>query len=230
MTILQGAPWLLAHRAMLKPNKPQKVSLYGNDYVLWQDELGKISGLPNACPHMGAMLSEGWCETKPDGSSQIVCPFHALEFDSAGCTVLPGSNKPTKSLMQPLELIIQGNFIWSYGGYEPKIPIPTIMNEIAAEYEFIGVTGEQRIKTDFLTLLLNMHDYNHQNGTHRQLFEIEEVQLQQFIDDGLHSHAYVAQPRKKPRLRDILKNPGLLAMPQVLEAHLENFFPCMGSW
>lgn len=227
MTMLQGAPWLLAHRSMLKPNQPVKVSLYGNDYVLWQDSTGKISCLPNACPHMGAMLSEGWCVIKPDGSSVVVCPFHALEFDNSGCTVLPGSNKPTKSLMEPLELVIQGDFIWSYGGYEPKIPIPTIMNEIAAEYEFIGFTGDRSIKTDFLSLLLNMHDYNHQNGTHRELFEIEQVQLKQFIDDGFHSHAYIDQLRKKPTLPDILKNPALIAMPKVLQAHLENFFPCM---
>lgn len=226
--MLEGAPWLLAHRSMLKSNKPIKVSLYGNDYVLWQDGNGKIQGLPNACPHMGAMLSEGWCVSQPDGSSTVACPFHALEFDSAGCTVLPGSNKQTKSLTQPLELIIQGDFIWSYGGYEPKIPIPTIMNEIAAEYEFIGFTGDRSIETDLLTLLLNMHDYNHQNGTHRELFEIEEVQLNQFIDEGFHSHAYLVQPRKQPNWRDILKNPGQLAMPKVLEAHLENFFPCMG--
>jgi len=226
--MLQGAPWLLAHRAMLKPDKLMKVSLSGNDYVLWQDSKGKISCLPNACPHMGAMLSEGWCVTKPDNSTTVACPFHALEFDSAGCTVLPGSDKPTKSLIKPLELIIQGDFIWSYGGCEPKIPIPTVMNEIAAEYKFIGFTGDRSIKTDFLTLLLNMHDYNHQNGTHRQLFEIEEVQLKQFIDNGFHSHAYIDQPRTKPKFRDILKNPALLLMPKVLQAHLENFFPCMG--
>ncbi|MBD0343687.1 MAG: Rieske 2Fe-2S domain-containing protein [Coleofasciculus sp. Co-bin14] len=225
--MLQGSPWLLAHRSMLKPNQPVKVSLYGNDYVLWQDSTGKISGLPNACPHMGAMLSEGWCVTKADGISTVACPFHALEFDHAGCTVLPGSNKPTKSLMEPLELIIQGDFIWSYGGCTPKIAIPTIMNEIAAEYEFVGVTGDRSITTDFLTLLLNMHDYNHQNGTHRDLFEIEQVKLKQFIDDGFHSHAYIEQPRTKPQVSNILKNPALLVMPKVLQAHLENFFPCM---
>jgi phenylpropionate dioxygenase-like ring-hydroxylating dioxygenase large terminal subunit len=227
MTMLSGSPWLLAHRSMLKPNHPMKVSLQGNDYVLWQDSTGEISCLPNACPHMGAMLSEGWCQQRKDKSSVVVCPFHALEFDSSGWTILPGTNKPTKSLIEPLELIVQGDFIWSYGGHKAKIPIPTIMNEIAAEYEFIGFTKNRSIKTDFLTLLLNMHDYNHQNGTHRELFEIEEVQLKQFIDNGLHSHAYVDQPRKKPTIRDIFKNPGLLAMPKVLQAHLENFFPCM---
>lgn len=228
MKQLQGAPWLLAHRSMLKPNQPTKISLLGNDYVLWQDTHGNVSALPNACPHMGAMLSEGWCVTKPDGSSAIACPFHALEFDRFGCTILPGSHKQTKSLIQPLELIIQGDFIWSYGGWKPKISIPTIMNEIAAEYEFIGVTGDRSIPTDILSLLLNMHDYNHQNGTHRELFEIEQVQVKQFIDEGLHSHAYLSQLRKQPRFRDILKNPAQLALPKVLEAHLENFFPFMG--
>lgn len=228
MNQLQGAPWLLAHRSMLKPNQPVKISLLGCDYVMWQDHQGVVSALPNACPHMGAMLSEGWCVTQPDDSSAIACPFHALEFDAAGCTILPGSNKSTKSLASPLELIIQGDFIWSYGGCEPKIPIPSIMDEIAAEYEFIGVTGERSIATDLLSLLLNMHDYNHQNGTHRELFEIEGVQVKQFIDEGLHSHAYLSQPRKQPTFRDILKNPAQLAMPKVLEAHLENFFPFMG--
>ena len=226
MNMLQGAPWLLAHRAMLKPNQPMKVSLQGKDYVLWLDRMGNINCLPNACPHMGAMLSEGWCATNGDGNSVVVCPFHALEFDAAGCTTIPGSKKPTKSLIKPLELIVQGDFIWSYGGCEVKIPIPNIMNEIATEYEFIGFC-DRSIKTDFLSLLLNMHDYNHQNGTHRQLFEIEEVHLKQFIDEGFHSHAYVEQPRKNPKFGDIIKNPALLIMPKVLEAHLENFFPCM---
>ncbi|MBO3459487.1 Rieske 2Fe-2S domain-containing protein [Aetokthonos hydrillicola Thurmond2011] len=228
MKQLQGAPWLLAHRSMLKPNKLVKISLLGNDYVLWQNSNGVVRALPNACPHMGAMLSEGWCVKKPDGNSVIACPFHALEFDHLGCTVIPGSNKKTQSLIQPLELIIQDNFIWSYGGYQPKIPIPNIMNEIATEYEFIGVTGNRSIPTDILSLLLNMHDYNHQNGTHRELFEIEQVHMKEFIDEGLHSHAYLSQPRKKPTLSNILKNPGLLAMPKVLEVHLENFFPFMG--
>lgn len=228
MEQLQGSPWLLAHRSMLKPNQPRKFSLLGQDYVLWQDSQGTINALPNACPHMGAMLSEGWCVTQSNGTSAIACPFHALEFDRKGCTVLPGSNKQTKSLLSPLELVIQGDLIWTYGGYEPKIPIPDLMNAIAAEYEFVGVTGDRSIPTDILSLLLNMHDYNHQNGTHRELFEIEEVQVKQFIDEGLHSHAYLAQLRKQPTWREILKNPAQLALPKVLEAHLENYFPFMG--
>jgi phenylpropionate dioxygenase-like ring-hydroxylating dioxygenase large terminal subunit len=226
-SMLTGAPWLLAHKSMLKVNHPHKVSLYGTDYVMWKNASGAVHALPNACPHMGAMLSEGWCEVQSHGSSNVVCPFHALQFDSEGCTVLPGSGKKTLPQLQPLELIIQGDFIWSYGGYAPNVPIPQILNEFAAQYEFIGFTGDRSVKTDLLTMLLNMHDYNHQNGTHRTLFEIQEVQFKQFADHGHHSHAYYDMPRTKPKLQDILKNPAVLALPKIISAHLENFFPVL---
>jgi phenylpropionate dioxygenase-like ring-hydroxylating dioxygenase large terminal subunit len=227
MSMLTGAPWLLAHRSMLKPDRPLKVSLYGQDYVLWQDGNGRISGLPNSCPHMGAMLSEGWCVAQSDGSSAIACPFHALEFDGAGCTVMPGTGQKTLAIAQPLDLIIQGDLIWTYGGFEQQLPIPSILSDIAAEFEFIGIAGECSVKTDLLTMLLNMHDYNHQNGTHRPMFEIEEVKIEQFIDQGHYSHIYLTMPRKRPKVADILKNPALLVLPKTLTPNLENFFPSL---
>lgn len=46
MSMLPGAPWLLAHKSMLQVNKPRKVSLYGCDYVLWKDITGNLSALP----------------------------------------------------------------------------------------------------------------------------------------------------------------------------------------
>lgn len=185
------------------------------------------SCLVQCLPNMGAMLSEGWCVAKSDGSSTIACPFHALEFDQTGSMVLLGSNKATKSLLKPLELIIQGDLIWSYGGVEPKVPIPNVLNEFAAKYEFAGVAGECSVKTDLLSMLLNMHDYNHQNGTHRPLFEIERIDFKRFIDQRLHSHAYYDMPRAQPKWQDLLKNPALLEMPKVIRAHLENYFPAI---
>jgi phenylpropionate dioxygenase-like ring-hydroxylating dioxygenase large terminal subunit len=226
-SMLEGAPWLVAHKSMLAVNKPHKISLYGNDYVLWKDASSNINALSNSCPHMGAMLSEGWCHEREEKTSVVVCPFHALEFDSQGCTVLPGSKKKTLPQLKPLELIIQGDFIWSYGGHEPKAPIPNILNEIAAQQELIGHTADTSVETDLLSMLLNMHDYNHQNGTHRPLFQIEEVQFEQFIDNGYHSHAYYHMPTKAASLAEKFHNPGLLFIPKVLKAHLENYFPSL---
>lgn len=225
--MLPGAPWLIAHKSMLEANKPRKVTLYGCDYVLWKDAMGKISALPNACPHMGAMLSQGWCKQRENETSAVVCPFHALEFDSEGCTILPGSKKKTLPQLQPLELIIQGDFIWSYGGVEPKVPIPAILNDIANKYDFIGHTADTSVETDLLSMLLNMHDYNHQNGTHRELFRITEVQFESFSDNGHQSHAFYTMPTSPTNLREKITNPDLLLLPKILKAHLENHFPSL---
>ncbi len=227
MTMLAGAPWLIAHKSMLTVNQPRKISLYGTDYVFWKDRSGEIHALPNSCPHMGAMLSEGWCQERSNQTSAVVCPFHALEFDSEGRTVLPGSQKQTLPQLKPLELTIQGDFIWSYGQYAPKRPIPNILNDIASNYEFIGSTADISIKTDLLTMLLNMHDYNHQNGTHRELFRITEVRFEKFIDNGYHSEAFFDNLTAPTSLWEKLKNPDLFLLPDVLKAHLENYFPSL---
>ena len=226
-SMLFGAPWLLAHKSMLSVNQPRKISLYGADYVMWKDAVGAIHALPNACPHMGAMLSEGWCEAENSDTSAIVCPFHALKFDSKGCTVLPGSSKKTLPQLKPLELKIHGDFIWSYGGHEPKISIPTVLDEIASTYYFVGHTADRSVKTDLLTMLLNMHDYNHQNGTHRDLFRITEVEFHQFIDDGYHSHAFYNMPTAPYSLTEKLRKPDLFLLPSTIKAHLENHFPSL---
>ena len=38
--ILPGAPWLIAHKSMLGSNQPQKITLNGKDYVIWQNKKG----------------------------------------------------------------------------------------------------------------------------------------------------------------------------------------------
>ena len=226
-SMLPGAPWLLAHKSMLTANQPRKISLYGKDYVMWKDIAGTIHALPNACPHMGAMLSEGWCETEGDRPSGVVCPFHALKFDAGGCTVLPGSNQKTLPLLKPLDLIVQGDLIWSYGEYEAQVPIPNVLKEIAETYYFIGHTGDRSIETDLLTMLLNMHDYNHQNGTHRDLFRITDVEFHQFIDERHKSHAFYDMPTAPYSLVEKLRKPDLWLLPITIKAHLENHFPSL---
>jgi phenylpropionate dioxygenase-like ring-hydroxylating dioxygenase large terminal subunit len=227
MSMLEGAPWLVAHRSMLPINQPLKISLYGQDYVIWQDTTGQISGLSNVCPHMGAMLSEGWCNVQTDGSSSVVCPFHALEFDHNGCTILPGTKQKTLPQLEPLKLIIKGDFIWSYGNCEPKIPIPNVLEKIAQEYEFIGATADTSVETDLRSMLRIMHDYNHQNGTHRDLFEITEVRFEKFTDNGYHSEALFNTPTAPKTWWQKLQQPKQFIVPDVIEAHLENYFPSL---
>ncbi|AFZ28164.1 Rieske (2Fe-2S) domain-containing protein [Cylindrospermum stagnale PCC 7417] len=52
--ILPGAPWLIGHKSMLGVNKPNKITLNGQDYVLGQNYKGEVFALDNICPHMQA--------------------------------------------------------------------------------------------------------------------------------------------------------------------------------
>ena len=122
---------------------------------------------------------------------------------------------------------MQDDFIWSYGGYEPKVPIPTVLNNIAQQYNFIGHTADISVETDLLTMLLNMHDYNHQNGTHRDLFQITEVEFHKFVDQGHLSHAFYEMPTEPYSLWEKLRKPDLFLLPNRLKAHLENHFPSL---
>ena len=43
--ILPGIPWLIAHRSMIKVNKPYKFTLNHRDYVMWQNNQGEVFAL-----------------------------------------------------------------------------------------------------------------------------------------------------------------------------------------
>jgi nitrite reductase/ring-hydroxylating ferredoxin subunit len=219
--ILPGAPWLIAHRSMLGINKPYKVMLNGQDYMLWQNDLGEMFALDNVCPHMQAPLSNGWiCKER----NTITCPFHALEFDGEGRLHREGK-RDSQPIAQPLDLTVIGDCIWTYGHCEPRSPIPDIVRNIAAEYDFVGIAGEKTIRSDFLSTWLINSDFNHQNGTHRELFQIVQNQMTEFDKDGYWYKVKQESTRANNSLGELFSNPVLLTLPKILKSTVEYFFP-----
>ena len=219
--ILPGAPWLIAHKSMLGVNKPNKITLSGQDYVLWQNQKGEVFALDNVCPHMQAPLSEGWICKERD---TITCPFHALEFDGQGRLYKEGK-QDTEPLTKSLELIVIGDCIWTYSRFEPKTPVPDLIPKITEGFEFIGVTGEKSIQSDFLSNLLLSYDFNHQNGTHRELFKIKANKILSFERDGNYAKVKQEFIRDDNTLGELMNNPSLLFMPRTFTNYLEYSFP-----
>lgn len=219
--ILPGAPWLIAHKSMLGVNKPNKVTLNGHDYVMWQNKKGDVVALDNVCPHMQAPLSNGWvCQDR----NTITCPFHALEFDLQGKIYQPQKTN-VKPITQPLELIVVDDLIWTYAGMQPRLPIPDLHQKIAKEYEFVGIAGETSIQSDFLRNLMISYDYNHQNGTHHELFKIRENKVSSFEPNGYQSKVIQELYRDHSSLIEIIQNPAILTIPKVYKTQLEYAFP-----
>lgn len=219
--ILPGAPWLIAHRSMLGVNKPHKITLNGQDYVIWQNQKKEVFAIDNVCPHLQAPLSDGWiCEER----DTIACPFHALEFDGQG-RLYREDKKDTQPVSKALELIVSNDCIWTYGGFEARLPIPELHQRIVDEYELIGVTGEKSIKGDFLSNLMVNYDYNHQNGTHKELFKITDCNVNSFEHQGYYATVKQEVKRAKNTLGEIIKNPAMGIIPKTLNNMLEYAFP-----
>ncbi|MEH2194694.1 MAG: Rieske (2Fe-2S) protein [Nostoc sp.] len=219
--VLPGAPWLIAHKSTLGVNKPNKLTLNGQDYVIWQNHKGEVFALDNICPHMQAPLSDGWvCQER----NTITCPFHALEFDGEG-RLQQSENKENQPITKPLKLIISNNCIWTYAGFEPRLPIPDLHQKIVDEYDFLGVTGDKSIQGDFLSNLMVNYDYNHQNGTHKELFKIKYCHVTSFEEKGYYTTIKQDLRRDDNTLAEIIKNPILGIFPKNLNNTLEYAFP-----
>jgi nitrite reductase/ring-hydroxylating ferredoxin subunit len=224
--ILPGAPWLIAHRSMLGVDRPHKITLNGQDYVLWQNPQGEIAALENVCPHRQAPLSEGWiCRDR----NTITCPFHALEFNSEGC-LLNNDQAARQALVPPLGLIIQGDYIWTYGPSAPRRPIPDLLQTLPAGMTFIGAVGDRTVQAAFLPNLLINYDYNHLVGLHKDLFKVKANRVLSFTPEGEQATVTQETERMQFSFTEALQDPVMLLMPKVYQSRLDYRFPAITAY
>jgi len=74
---LPASGWTVVDGTRHLGSSPRRVRLSGRDYVVWRTG-AKLQVAPDACPHMGASMSEGrLCE------GELVCPWHGLRLGEA---------------------------------------------------------------------------------------------------------------------------------------------------
>lgn len=221
--ILPGAPWLIAHKSMLGINRPYKITLNGTDYVLWQNQEGKIFALNNICPHMQAPLSQGWiCPER----NTITCPFHAQEFDGEGKLYQP-DKLSSLAITETLEVVCVGDYIWSYGGFEPKVSIPTLIERVSDGFKLVGIVENDSCEGNFLNHLLINYDYNHLKGTHHDLFNLEKFEIYDYEEKGVNLKLKLKIIRGKDSFKELLRNPVAMVLPKTYVNHFEYVFPSL---
>ena len=219
--ILPGAPWLIAHKSMLSPNKPYKLTLNNQDYVIWKDNRDEVFALNNICPHMQAPLSNGWiCSER----NTIACPFHGLEFDSQGKLKQKEQSQGT-AFVQPLKLIVEGDLVWTYGNEKSRLAIPESIPGMTDEYQFLGIAGEKTIQAPFLDCLKINYDFNHAIATHRQPFKFDSIQTTNYQENGYYTSLEQEIIRKDNTIQELFTNPALLTVSKVIHNHFEYLFP-----
>jgi phenylpropionate dioxygenase-like ring-hydroxylating dioxygenase large terminal subunit len=108
--------WYIVLESAEVGEKPVGATRMGEKLVFWRDPGGKVVCLADPCIHRGAALSSGQCV-----GGHLQCPFHGLEFDSAGRCVLIPANSAARPV--PENFITHGyptfedqGFIWIFYG------------------------------------------------------------------------------------------------------------------
>lgn len=81
----------VANAASLPPGSQRTVECNGRRIALFNLD-GSFHALDDACPHRGASLAEGWCE-----SGQVLCPLHGWAFDVRSGQCLTRPDRPVAS-------------------------------------------------------------------------------------------------------------------------------------
>ena len=133
-------------------NKPQKVTIWNKNYVVWKNSDGEYIALDDACSHKGASLSKGYiC------NNNIVCPYHGYEFAKNGTLIkVPGiCFKPS-----PIYNVAKYNVVEKNGWIYLNTYSNDVSNLTDFSTEYNGFQEEEVARNDsvvFLKMIFNCY-------------------------------------------------------------------------
>ncbi|RIV16865.1 aromatic ring-hydroxylating dioxygenase subunit alpha, partial [Alicyclobacillaceae bacterium I2511] len=94
--------------------QPIKVTVHGQDFVIFRDSQGTLHAFHAYCPHRGCDLSLGTWDHE-----ELQCPFHGWRFNTKGACVhipanLRGSRAPARSALPSYPVAEHAALVWIY--------------------------------------------------------------------------------------------------------------------
>lgn len=123
--------WYVAATSEQLSDKPLKVRMLGQSFVVFRDSAGKAHCLSNVCTHRGGSLAGGRVS-----GNHIACPYHGWQFTGAGtCVKIPslgpvdGSSKiPGRTKIDSYPVEERYGLIFAFLGDLPEDQRPPIMD------------------------------------------------------------------------------------------------------
>ena len=119
--------WYVAEWSENVRDKPVRVRMLGQDFVLFRDTAGKVHCLHDVCLHRGGSLAGGW--TRGDC---IACPYHGWRYDGEGRVTLVPSEGPEfkphrRARIDAYPTAERHGMVWVFLGDAPeeeRFPLP----------------------------------------------------------------------------------------------------------
>lgn len=162
--------WVAAHSREVT-TKPMARWLLETPVVLYRTEDGTPAAIYDRCPHRWAPLSEGHvCGDK------IVCPYHGMEFDTAGnCTKTPTQKMMPKTAQIPAFTVKEaGAFIWIWMGDQDAIDCepPDVAYQTDPGWTFLD--GYYEVGANWVLIRENVLDLTHIAFLHKNTFKQDD--------------------------------------------------------
>ena len=162
--------WVAAHSREVT-TKPMSRWLLETPVVLYRTEDGTPAAIYDRCPHRWAPLSEGHvCGDK------IVCPYHGMEFDTAGnCTKTPTQKMMPKTAQIPAFTVKEaGAFIWIWMGDPDAIDRdpPDVAYQTDPGWSFLD--GYYEVGANWVLIRENVLDLTHIAFLHKNTFKQDD--------------------------------------------------------
>jgi phenylpropionate dioxygenase-like ring-hydroxylating dioxygenase large terminal subunit len=119
--------WYVAERSENLTDRPVKVRMLGQDFVLFRDPDGIARCLANTCVHRGGSLGAGRLR---DG--HVECPYHGWQFDGAGrCVRIPSlgidAAIPARARVDSYPVMERYGLVFAFLGDLPEAERPGIL-------------------------------------------------------------------------------------------------------
>ncbi|MEH6549253.1 MAG: aromatic ring-hydroxylating dioxygenase subunit alpha [Pseudomonadales bacterium] len=165
--------YAMAESQEVEAEKPHRVRVLSQNFVLFRDSEGKINCLHDVCTHRGGALSKG----KVQGDS-VECPYHGWQFNGEGsCTRIPslGPNPkiPARTKIDAYPTHEEYGLIWAFLGDLPEEERPPLLlprtNPPGFDYstpEWRWITQSWPIKANYERSVENALDPAHNEFVH----------------------------------------------------------------
>ena len=175
-------------------NKPQAKRVLGEDIAIYRTKSGVATAVEDCCPHRFAPMSLGFVE-----GENIICGYHGMEFDPAGCCIsIPGQkNVPSRAKIRTFPVIEKYNLIWAWIGAEDRADealIPDV--HLLDTPGWKPVTGTTRYNCNWVLLVDNLLDLTHTTFVHQSTIGTEDVANTPITTEVEDDRVYVVRNMK----------------------------------
>lgn len=148
--------------------QPRKLEFFHEPWVVYRKNSSNYIVHSDICPHQGASLSKG----RITKDCYLQCPYHGFEFDEGRFLHIPNPMKPKQKSqlngfqMSTFQSRVENDLLFVRNNSDVQLNETIFFPPEEYDVKFRGVSGIQKIKTNYISICENLLDMLHISYVH----------------------------------------------------------------